>query len=231
MLVWLGPSMRFDLLRTRRLPLQIVRARDPAAVVGVLHQRAEDAAARRRDRAQLLDAGARRSCSRACSWGADDAGAHRVRRRRASSGMLLIVQPGQRDLPGRVAARAAGRVLLRRLPDHDADAGGRESARAAVLSGADRHARDDDSPLPFFDWPAEHAAGRTSRSSCVGGLLGTLGPLPVHPGVPARAGLGADAVHVHAARLGDADRLARVRRVPDGVSRGRHGAHRRQRAC
>jgi len=26
MLVWLGPSMRFDLLRTRRLPLQIVRA-------------------------------------------------------------------------------------------------------------------------------------------------------------------------------------------------------------
>ena len=55
------------------------------------------------------------------------------------AGMLLIVQPGAEFFNGAsLLALGCGR-LLRGLPDHDADAGGRGSARHALLSGVGRH--------------------------------------------------------------------------------------------
>ena len=142
--------------------------------------------------------------------------------------MLLIVQPGSEIFHGASLLALLRRVLLRRVPDPDAACRRRGPARVAVLSGA-RSASSCMTPLlpvprtsvpnmPLRD--ALLVARRTARHAR---------PLPVHPRVPARAGVRAHAVHVHAARLGDAGRLGRVRRSSRRLVDGRHGAHRRQR--
>ena len=67
--------------------------------------------------------------------------------------------------------------------------------------------------VPFIDWPRvdplaarrDHRRRRPDRHAR---------PLPVPARVPARERVGDHAVHLHAADLGDADRLGRVRLVP-----------------
>ena len=74
---------------------------------------------------------------------AADAAADGVRRRRAGR-HADDRAAGRRDSSSGTSLFALGsRGLLRRLPDHHADAGGRGSARVAVLSRAGRHADHD----------------------------------------------------------------------------------------
>src|SRR6185295_7222470 len=104
---------------------------DPAAVVGILHQRAEGATASRGDGAQLFDSDDRRLDGARVPGREVDAAADRVRHRRGDrDGADRAAR--QHDFPGRRRAGTPGRGVLRRLPDYDAASVGREPARAAV---------------------------------------------------------------------------------------------------
>ena len=115
--------------------LQLARGAVLLALVAVLLQRAQVPAARRGDGDQLHDADARDPARGRRAQGADDAAALGVRRRRDGR-HAADRAAGHRDLPGRGAARARRRGVLRGVPDPDAQARGRGSARHAVLSRA-----------------------------------------------------------------------------------------------
>ncbi len=201
---------------------------DPSLLVAVLLQRTQVPAAGRGHRDQLFDAGPRDRARGVLSRRADDAlpdrARHRRHRRHVSDRATRF-----RDVPGGGAAGTGRRGVLRNVSDPDAQTGERGFARAPVLS-RDRRDPDHDRCAAVVrrrgralgGGCAAHRRDRFARDS---------GSFPVHPRVPARAGIGPDAVHVHAARLGDARRLARIRQFPRRLDACRHGGHRRKRSA
>ena len=143
--------------------------------------------------------------------------------------MLLIIRPGASILHGGAVFALAARGVLCDLPDAHPHAARRRSARDAVLPGAVRQRAD----------AAGACLSSTTAPTCRGvdialigltGILGTVGPFPVHPRVPARAGLGAHPVHLHPAGLGDPAGLALLRPVPGCADARGHRGDRRERA-
>ncbi len=200
--------------------------RAPADVVALLLQLAQIPAARRSHGDELFDAGAGDDPRRGLSPRANDAAADRARHLRAR-GNVPHRAARLRDVPGRRAALARRRALLRGVPDPDAQARERGLARAAVLSRDRRH-RDDDgapavvrrSPRRAVDRHRAHHRHRSARHAR---------PRAVRSRVSAQPRLGADALHVHPSRLGDAPRMACLRSLPRRVDACRHGGDRRQR--
>ena len=119
MLVWLGPSMRFDLLRTKRLPMQIVRAlilllSSLFFISALKTLPLAEATALNYSTPMIVVVMARVFLGERLT-------PVRIAFVIAGAvGMLLIVRPGQHGLPGRRRLRAARRDVLRRLPDPDA---------------------------------------------------------------------------------------------------------------
>ena len=226
LLIWLVPQMGVGLVRTPPPAPSARPRRAPAVLVGVLLHVAQVPAARRGDRDQLFDAGARRDPRGGLSQGADDAGAH-CARHRGHRRDVPDRATGFGDVPGRRAPVARRRVLLRLLPDPDAQARERGLARAAVLSGARRHAGDDRDiavvrhrDRDAVDRSRAHHRRRAARH---------LRPFPVHPRVPASAGVRADAIYLCAPHLGDAHRVGGFRHVSRRMDARGDGGDRRQR--
>jgi uncharacterized membrane protein len=184
MLVWLGPSMRFDLLRTQRLPLQIVRALilllSSVFFVGALKALPlAEATALNYSTPMIVVLMARVFLGERLT-------PLRIAFVIAGAiGMLLIVRPGGTVFRAPLATPCSPRCSTPATRS-DAPAVRRKSTRAAVLSGDHRHAGDVDRS-PGFDWPLDTAVD----SSAIDRLRRPAGyarAFPVRSRVPPCAG-------------------------------------------
>ncbi len=226
MLLWLGPSMGRGLVRTTRLRLHLVRgaillSSSFCFVTALRYLPLADATAINYSTPILVAVMAvfilHEKLTRA-RIGFVLAG---------FAGMLLIARPGSEILTAAAllamasaAFYATFQILTRKLAGEDP----RVLLFIPALVGTALMTL----TLPWIEFPA-HVAWQQVVLLVVGSLLGTLGAFPLHPRVPARSCVGACAVHLHAARLGDAPRVVHFRRFPRGLHARRHGRDRDER--
>jgi 3-hydroxyisobutyrate dehydrogenase-like beta-hydroxyacid dehydrogenase/drug/metabolite transporter (DMT)-like permease len=228
MLVWLGPSMGIRLLRTRRLTMQLIRR-----LVMLLSSFMFVSALRV---LPLADATAINYSTPVLVIVLAVVFLHeRMTLARGLfvfagiAGMLLIVQPGSDVFQGGSLYAIGGaccygtyQILTRKLAG--------ENPRVLLFYPALMGTIVMTALAPAFDWP-QHMPWQHVALIVLGWAARHPGPFPVHTGVPARAGVGADALHVHATRVGHAAGMVRVRRLSRCPHAHRHGHHRHERTA
>jgi len=227
MLVWLGPSMRFDLLRTRRLPLQIVRALILllSSVFFISALKAlplAEATALNYSTPMIVVLMARVFLGERLT-------PLRIAFVIAGAiGMVLIVRPGSTIFQGAAglallaAVFYAGYQIMTRLLSG-------ENPRVLLFYPAVIGTLVMGFAAPTFDWPVnmpwEHVV-----LIIIGGLLGTLGHflfILAFQHAPASS----ITPFTYMQLVWDAGGMGCVPAVSRRVRGGRHGGHRRQRPC
>ena len=121
------------------------------------------------------------------------------------AGMFLIVRPGSVVFQGAALLALGSAVFYGAFQILTRMLAGEDSRVLLFYPAHRRHGDDDRAPAMARHRVRDAVGGR--RVHRRGGPARNGRPFPLHPRVPAGAGLRVDAVHVHAARLGD-DRSA-----------------------